>query len=108
LIYVFYALAVLAVVAILVPIKWPRTATTLAIVTLVVGFTSLGVGGYMYSGKIRHREFRYQPPPNKSDRTTLAKLQNRLSLRNFADPKQIFLRTMRHWQRNDPGLRMRP
>ena len=69
LIYVFYALAVLAVVAILVPIKWPRTATTLAIVTLVVGLTTLGVGGYIaYSGgKIRHREFRYQPPPDKSE-----------------------------------------
>ena len=47
LIYVFYALAVLAVVAILVPIKWPRTATTLAIVTLVVGLTTLGVGGFI-------------------------------------------------------------
>jgi hypothetical protein len=69
LIYLFYALAVLAAVAILVPIKWPRTATILAVAALVLGFATLGAGGYIAyaGGKVRHREFRNAPPPNQSE-----------------------------------------
>jgi hypothetical protein len=69
LIYLFYALALLAVVAILAPIKWPRTAMILALTTLVLSFAALGAGGYIAyaGGKIRHREFRSQPPPKKSE-----------------------------------------
>ena len=64
-IYVFYALAALAVAAILVPIKWPRTATMLAVAALILGVVTLGAGGYIAyaGGKVRHREFRYQTPP---------------------------------------------
>ena len=61
----FYALAGLAAVAILAPMKWPKTATTLSIVTFVVSLAVLGMGGYIAyaGGKIRHREFRNSPAP---------------------------------------------
>jgi len=61
----FYVLAGLAAVAILAPMKWPKTATTLSIITLLVSFAVLGMGGYIAhaGGKIRHREFRNSPAP---------------------------------------------
>jgi disulfide bond formation protein DsbB len=63
--YIFYALAVLAVVAIVLPKKWPITAMPLLIATLVLALVSLGAGGYIAhaGGKIRHREFRTGKPP---------------------------------------------
>jgi disulfide bond formation protein DsbB len=65
LIYVFYALAVLALIAIAVPSKWPGSATALASAVLVLGIVTLGCGGYIAyaGGKVRHREFRNVPPP---------------------------------------------
>jgi hypothetical protein len=61
----FYILAALAVVALGAPLKWPKTATGLAIVTLSLSFVVLGLGGYIAhaGGKIRHREFRNGPAP---------------------------------------------
>lgn len=61
----FYALAVLAVAAIIAPIKWPRVAMPLAVVTLVVGSATLGVGGWIAyaGGKVRHPEFRSSQEP---------------------------------------------
>ena len=68
LIYFFYALAGLSTVAIAVPIKWPRTSTSLVITTILLGAVVLGMGCYIAyaGGKIRHREFRTEPPPKKS------------------------------------------
>ena len=66
LVYLFYALAVLAAAAIFVPKKWPAAARSLVWATLLLGMVSLGAGGYVASagGKIRHREFRnVRPPP---------------------------------------------
>ena len=65
LIYFFYALAVLAAVAIAAPINWPRTSLPLIVSVLVLGAVTLGIGGYIAyaGGKIRHREFRNVPPP---------------------------------------------
>ena len=65
LIFVFYATALIAACAILVPKKWPRTATPLVIGTMVLAILSLGAGTYIgyAGGKIRHREFRSTPPP---------------------------------------------
>jgi len=65
LIWFFYALAILSAIALIVPIKWPRLSLGLAIAVLVLGVISLGVGGYIAyaGGKIRHREFRNEPPP---------------------------------------------
>ena len=61
----FYVLAALAAVAIFAPLKWPKAATGLALVTLVLSFGVLGIGGYIAhaGGKIRHREFRNEPAP---------------------------------------------
>ncbi len=61
----FYVLAGLAAVAIFAPIKWPKTAMGLAVVTLMGSFLVLGIGGYIAfaGGKIRHREFRNSSAP---------------------------------------------
>ncbi len=67
LIYAFYALALLAVVAMLVPIKFPKAAVPLALATLLLGLFTLGAGGWIAyaGGKVRHTEFRSvgEPPP---------------------------------------------
>ena len=67
LIYFFYALAVLSAVALFAPIKWPRSSVPLMIAVILFGVTTLGIGGYIAyaGGKIRHREFRNEPPPPK-------------------------------------------
>src|SRR5947209_12384068 len=68
LIYFFYTLAGLSAVAIAIPIKWPRTSTSLVITTILLGAIVLGMSGYIAyaGGKIRHREFRTEPPPKKT------------------------------------------
>ena len=65
LIWFFYAVAALSAIALIVSIKWPGSSVTLAIAVLVLGVISFGVGGYIAypGGKIRHREFRNEPPP---------------------------------------------
>jgi len=67
LIYFFYALAALSLVAIIVPIKWPNTSALLLIGTILLGVIVLGMSGYIAyaGGKIRHKEFRTEPPPKK-------------------------------------------
>jgi len=68
LIWFFYGLAVLSAIALIVPIKWPRSSAWLAIAVLLLGAISLGAGGYIAyaGGRIRHREFRNGPPPQQS------------------------------------------
>jgi plastocyanin len=68
LIWFFYALAALSALALIVPIKWPKSSVWLAIAVLALGGISLGVGGYISyaGGRIRHREFRNEPPPQQS------------------------------------------
>src|SRR5437764_14200538 len=67
LIYFFYAVALLAAVALVAPRKWPRSATPLVIAVILLSAVTLGLGGYIAyaGGKIRHREFRNVPPPAK-------------------------------------------
>src|SRR5262249_28184163 len=67
LIYVFYAVAVVSAAAIVLPIKWAKSGTALAIAVLLLAAATLGIGGYIAyaGGKIRHREFRNGPPPPK-------------------------------------------
>lgn len=64
-IYVFYALAVLSALAIFAPIKWPKSSGLLAIAVLLLGGIAIGMGAYIAKagGKVRHREFRNEPPP---------------------------------------------
>ncbi len=61
----FYVLAVVAAAAILAPFKWPKSATILALITLLLSCGVLGMGGYIAyaGGRIRHREFRNGPAP---------------------------------------------
>jgi glucan phosphoethanolaminetransferase (alkaline phosphatase superfamily) len=68
LIYSFYALALLSVVAILVPMKWPKSSVPLALAVIILGVVVIGIGAYIAQagGKIRHREFRNESPPPKS------------------------------------------
>ena len=70
LIWFFYGLALLSAVALVAPRKWPRSAKPLVVAVILLGVTTLGIGGYIAyaGGKIRHREFRnVPPPPRKSD-----------------------------------------
>jgi hypothetical protein len=64
-IWYFYALAALAAVAIFAPMKWPKVATTLTLVTLLLACVVLAMGGYIAyaGGRIRHPEFRNGPAP---------------------------------------------
>jgi len=68
LIYFFYALALLSALAIVLPIKWPKSSAPLVIVVILFGAATLGIGGYIAyaGGRIRHREFRNEPPPKKT------------------------------------------
>lgn len=61
----FYALAALAAVGMLLPIKWPRSSVPLAVATLVFAGLTLGIGGWIAyaGGHVRHKEFRFEPPP---------------------------------------------
>ena len=66
-VWCYYALALIALLALIVPNKFPRTKSPLALATLLLAIVSLGAGGYIAyaGGKIRHREFRMEPPPPK-------------------------------------------
>jgi glucan phosphoethanolaminetransferase (alkaline phosphatase superfamily) len=71
LIYFYYLTASVALAAILVPLRWPRTAAPITALTLILGIGLLCVGAYIAyaGGKVRHREFRNEPPPNASNGT---------------------------------------
>ena len=67
LIWFYVALFVLATLALAAPTKWPRSTTPLLIAVILLSAVTLGCGGYIAyaGGKIRHREFRNVPPPQK-------------------------------------------
>src|SRR5436189_706248 len=67
LIWVFYALAALSAFAIAAPIKWPKSSVLLAVAVVLLGAVTLGTGTYIAyaGGRVRHREFRNEPPPPK-------------------------------------------
>jgi plastocyanin len=67
LIWAFYVVAIVSAIAIVVPIKWRKSSVPLAIIVLVLGTACLAVGGYIAyaGGKVRHREFRNEPPPKE-------------------------------------------
>ena len=68
LIYFFYVLTLLSAMAIVVPMKWPKSSMALTLAVIVLGGVVIGMGAYIAQagGKIRHREFRNEPPPKKS------------------------------------------
>jgi hypothetical protein len=67
LIWIFYVLAALSAIAIAAPIKWPKSSMPLALAVLLLGAVTLGSGAYIAyaGGRVRHREFRNEPPPPK-------------------------------------------
>ena len=67
LIWVFYALGALSAFAIAAPIKWPKSSIPLAVAVILLGAVTLGSGAYIAyaGGRVRHREFRNEPPPPK-------------------------------------------
>jgi hypothetical protein len=67
LIWLFYVLAALSAFAIAVPINWSKSSMPLAIAVILLGAITLGSGAYIAyaGGRVRHREFRNEPPPPK-------------------------------------------
>jgi disulfide bond formation protein DsbB len=64
-VYVFYATALVAAVALVLPRFRPRTQLPLATATLVFALAALATAGWIShaGGKVRHSEFREGPPP---------------------------------------------
>jgi hypothetical protein len=65
LIYLFYAVAALSAVAIIVPSRWPKSSVPLALAVVLLGAAAMASGCYIAyaGGKVRHREFRNEPAP---------------------------------------------
>lgn len=65
LIYVFYIVAALSALAITAEFIAPRAAVPIAIATLILAVANLGVGAYIAQagGRVRHKEFRFEAPP---------------------------------------------
>jgi hypothetical protein len=65
LIYIFYLLVAFSAIAITVPFRWPKSSVPLAVAVILLGAVTLGTGGYIgyAGGRVRHREFRNEPPP---------------------------------------------
>jgi hypothetical protein len=64
--WAFYATAVFAATALVLPRFRPRTQLPLALATLVFAFAALAAGAWIShaGGKVRHSEFRDGPPLN--------------------------------------------
>jgi len=64
-VYVYYATALVAAAALVLPRFRPRTQLSLAVATLVFALSALATGAWISraGGKIRHSEFREGPPP---------------------------------------------
>jgi hypothetical protein len=67
LIYVFYVVAALSALAIIAELVVPAAAVPMAIAALIVAAGNLCVGGYIAyaGGRIRHKEFRFEAPPER-------------------------------------------
>jgi len=65
LICVFYVVAALSAVAIVAEFKLRRAAVPPGIATVILVGVDRGIGGYIAypGGHIRHKEFRFEPPP---------------------------------------------
>ena len=68
--YVFYATALLALAAILIPRKFPRATLPLVGATLVLSLAALATGAWIShaGGQVHHTEFRNGPPPKLEER----------------------------------------
>ncbi len=68
-VFLYYITAALAAAAFAVSWKWPRWLTPLSIASVVLASASLTAGILiaLAGGEIRHREFRFRPPPAVSE-----------------------------------------
>jgi len=66
--WVFHSVAALAALALILPVWLPRTGRPLAVLVLLASVAAFGCGAWIgqAGGKIRHKEFRYGPPPQPS------------------------------------------
>lgn len=66
---VFYVLAGLTLIALVVPLKWPRSGLPLSVFTLLAALAGLGVGGWIAqaAGPIMHVELRPPLPAEDTD-----------------------------------------
>jgi hypothetical protein len=64
-IWMFYVLAGAAAIGAAAIVKWPRITLAVTVGTLAWGAATLGAGGYIAyaGGHVRHKEFRFEPPP---------------------------------------------
>lgn len=64
-IWMFYVLAGVAAIGVVGIVKWPRLSFAMTVGTLAWGVATLGAGGYIAyaGGHVRHKEFRFEPPP---------------------------------------------
>jgi glucan phosphoethanolaminetransferase (alkaline phosphatase superfamily) len=69
LIYIFYAVAALSAAALALEKFRPRFALPLSMLTALVAVAALGAGAYIGAagGRIRHKEYRYVPPPEQAE-----------------------------------------
>ena len=69
LIWAFYLLAGVSAMGMVAVAKWPRCSSVISVLMLVLGTTTLGIGGYIAyaGGHVRHREFRFEPPPESRE-----------------------------------------
>ena len=67
----FYFLVALALAGLLVPIKWPRAAFPLTVLTLVAAILCSGIAVYIAQpgGRVRHPEFRPSETPTPASET---------------------------------------
>jgi hypothetical protein len=67
----FYLLAALGVAGLIVPIKWPKSAFPLAVLTLVAAILCSGIAVYIAQpgGRVRHPEFRPNETPTPASET---------------------------------------
>jgi glucan phosphoethanolaminetransferase (alkaline phosphatase superfamily) len=65
LIYVFYVVAALSAVGITAEFFFPKAAVPIAITALILAVGNLCVGAYIAQagGRVRHKEFRFEAPP---------------------------------------------
>ena len=66
--WVYYVVAGLAVISILVPMKYPDASRKWLLATTVASAIALGCGAYIgyAGGQVRHSEFRYGPAPERA------------------------------------------
>jgi hypothetical protein len=65
LIWMFYVLAGVSAAGVVVTLKWPQRSTAVSVIALALSSVTLGMGSYIAyaGGHVRHREFRFEPPP---------------------------------------------